>query len=235
MNYKAIFFDLDGTLLPMDNDTFTKGYFRELAKKLSPVGIEPKPLIDAVWAGTKSMVTNDGSGLNADIFWDTFASVTGLDYLPFRNAADEFYKNEFSAAKQFTGENPLAKKAVDMAHQCSRKVICAANPLFPLDGQLMRLGWVGLGKKDFDYICSYETESFCKPNPKFYTSLCEKTGVKPHECLMIGNDENEDMYAALMAGMNAYLVTDNAVMCEKHRFDGDAGSFEEMTRMLSRD
>ena len=29
---KAIFFDLDGTLLPLDNDTFTRMYFTELSK-----------------------------------------------------------------------------------------------------------------------------------------------------------------------------------------------------------
>ena len=27
MKYQAIFFDLDGTLLPMDNDRFTQGVF----------------------------------------------------------------------------------------------------------------------------------------------------------------------------------------------------------------
>ena len=30
-NLKAVLFDLDGTLLPMDNAEFTKGYFKLLA------------------------------------------------------------------------------------------------------------------------------------------------------------------------------------------------------------
>ena len=38
MKSKAVLFDLDGTLLPMDQDAFTKGYFKLLAKKLSPHG-----------------------------------------------------------------------------------------------------------------------------------------------------------------------------------------------------
>ena len=33
---KNILFDLDGTLLPMDLDEFTHGYFRLLAAKLAP-------------------------------------------------------------------------------------------------------------------------------------------------------------------------------------------------------
>jgi hypothetical protein len=48
----TILFDLDGTLLPMDNEAFTKGYFKLLAAKLAPHGYEPKQLVDAIWAGT---------------------------------------------------------------------------------------------------------------------------------------------------------------------------------------
>ena len=36
MKLKAVLFDLDGTLLPMDQNAFTKGYFKLLAKKLFP-------------------------------------------------------------------------------------------------------------------------------------------------------------------------------------------------------
>ena len=64
---RTILFDLDGTLLPMDNDVFTKGYFKGLAAKLAPLGYEPKKLIAAVWSGTAAMVKNDGSrGLTPD-------------------------------------------------------------------------------------------------------------------------------------------------------------------------
>ena len=42
---KAIFFDLDGTLLPMDQDVFIKAYFGALAKKLAPRGYAPDALI----------------------------------------------------------------------------------------------------------------------------------------------------------------------------------------------
>ena len=56
MKLTTILFDLDGTLLPMDNDAFTKGHFKLLDAKLAPHGYEPKQLVDAVWAGTAAMV-----------------------------------------------------------------------------------------------------------------------------------------------------------------------------------
>ena len=45
----TILFDLDGTLLPMDNDIFTKGYFKGLAAELIPFGYDAGTLVDAVW------------------------------------------------------------------------------------------------------------------------------------------------------------------------------------------
>ena len=46
MGIKVVLFDLDGTLLPMDQDVFVKTYFKGIAAKLAPYGYEPKALID---------------------------------------------------------------------------------------------------------------------------------------------------------------------------------------------
>ena len=57
MSIKMILFDLDGTLLPMDQDLFMKAYFGGLAKKLAPAGYtDKKQLIDAIWSGTAAMI-----------------------------------------------------------------------------------------------------------------------------------------------------------------------------------
>ena len=232
MNYKAILFDMDGTLVPMDNDVFTKGYFKELAKKLSPLGLAPDALIAAVWTGTKAMVKNDGTQPNVEVFWDTFAKVTGKDVSEFRAQSDTFYVHEFMAAKAYTQENPLAKEAICLAHLAAEKVVCASNPLFPLTGQQSRMSWVGLVPEDFDLITSYESDSFCKPNPKYFLSICERLGVSPAECLLIGNDEEEDMHAASSVGMDCYLVTDCVIRREQCPWNGRSGTFAEMVEFL---
>ena len=77
MKLTTILLDLDGTLLPMDNDAFTKGYFKLLAAKLSPHGYEPKQLVDAIWTGTAAMVKNDGARSNEEVFWKIFADIYG--------------------------------------------------------------------------------------------------------------------------------------------------------------
>lgn len=40
MKIKAILFDLDGTLLPMNQNKFIEAYFGSLAKKLLPFGYD---------------------------------------------------------------------------------------------------------------------------------------------------------------------------------------------------
>ena len=56
----TILFDLDGTLLPMDQELFVKTYFKALAARVAPLGYEPQALLDAVWAGTAAMVKHPG-------------------------------------------------------------------------------------------------------------------------------------------------------------------------------
>lgn len=50
---KNILFDLDGTLLPMDMEKFTHGYFKRLVAKAAPRGYEPEKLIKSVWAARR--------------------------------------------------------------------------------------------------------------------------------------------------------------------------------------
>ena len=72
MSVKAVFFDLDGTLLPMDETKFTKFYFSELAKEVKSFGIELMPLSVSIWKGVKAMVKNDGTMTNYECFWISF-------------------------------------------------------------------------------------------------------------------------------------------------------------------
>ena len=203
----TILFDLDGTLLPMDTESFTQTYFKLLAKKAAPYGYEPQALIAAVWKGTKAMIQNDGSTKNDQRFWDAFAEELGRQVLDLRPVFDRFYAEEFHGAKAATGENPLAQPAVAGLKAKGYQVILATNPLFPAVGVATRLSWVGLAPEDFLAVTSYEGSSYCKPNPDYYRELLAQTGKRPEQCLMVGNDVAEDFLAAKQAGLEGYLIT----------------------------
>ena len=61
---KTILFDLDGTLLPMDQELFIQDYFRRIASFVAPHGLEPKKFVQSIWQGTASMIQNDGKQTN---------------------------------------------------------------------------------------------------------------------------------------------------------------------------
>ena len=96
---KTVLFDLDGTLLPMDQDVFVKDYFSRIAGKIAPRGYDPKEMINMIWQGTRAMVKNDGSRTNEEAFWEFAVSVYGDRILRDKCYFDEFYEEEFDKIK----------------------------------------------------------------------------------------------------------------------------------------
>ena len=207
MNIKAVLFDLDGTLLPMDEEVFTKGYFKLLVTKLAPLGYKADELINAIWAGVKAMIKSDGSKLNIDRFWESFASVFGEKVYEDKPLFDEFYKNEFQSTIQFCSPSPLAKDVVEEARGRGLKIVVATNPIFPAIATESRIRFAGLQPDQFEFYTAYENSSYCKPNLNYYRDIISKLGCKAEECLMVGNNVSEDMVAEQL-GMNVFLLTD---------------------------
>lgn len=204
---KMVMFDLDGTLLPMDMDEFTGGYFRLLAAKVAPCGYEPQSLEKGVWHGTAAMVRNDGSCLNEDAFWKDFTATFGERALQHKPMFDDFYNNEFEQAKQFCGFNPKAAETVSWIRSRGVRTALATNPLFPSVATRARIRWAGLEPDDFEFYTTYENIGYCKPNLGYYRELLGRAGLEAEDCLMVGNDVGEDMIAAKL-GMKVFLLTD---------------------------
>lgn len=131
METKAVLFDLDGTLLPMDQERFTKTYFQLLAAKLVPLGYDPAKLVDSIWAGTAAMVKNDGSCTNEEAFWRVFSQIYGEASLKDKPYIDTFYAEEFNQAKAACGFAPAAAETVDLLRTAGKTVVLATNPIFP--------------------------------------------------------------------------------------------------------
>lgn len=204
---KIILFDLDGTLLPMQQDDFTTAYFNGLSKKLAPYGYEPKRLVGGVWQGTKAMVKNDGTQTNEQVFWKEFASLFGDKVYEDIDRFNEFYETDFDKLKSYCGYNEQANKTVRALNEKGYTLVIASNPVFPMTAQKKRMSWAGVNPDDFALITSYENSHYCKPNPQYYKEIAERLGVKPSDCLMVGNDTTEDAAAKLM-GMDFFLLTD---------------------------
>ena len=73
MRITTVLFDLDGTLLPLDQDEFVRQYFRHLAEFLAPHGYETMEFTQAILSGITAMTKNNGAASNETVFWEDFA------------------------------------------------------------------------------------------------------------------------------------------------------------------
>lgn len=232
MNIKAVLFDLDGTLLPMDQEQFIKAYFGGLARKLAPHGYDPKALIPAIWTGTKAMVKNDGTKTNEAVFWDCFAQLLGEHVRNDEPLFREFYETDFQQVRLVCGHTPAAAELIRWLQEKGLRLILATNPIFPAIATESRIRWAGLQPSDFELYTTYENSRYCKPNLTYYRSILEEAGLKPEECIMVGNDAGEDMVAASL-GCKVFLLTD--CLINSHGLDISGypqGGFSELKSWL---
>ena len=207
MRITTVLFDLDGTLLPMDQDVFVKDYFGRIAAKLAPQGYEPKKLVETIWRGTGAMVKNDGSKTNEKAFWEVAVAVYGDRIVKDKHFFDEFYEEEFDKIKAVCGYHPAAAQIVHSLKKKGYRVLLATNPIFPARATQWRIQWAGLKPEDFELYTTYENSCHCKPNLNYYRDILAQLNVCPEECLMVGNDVVEDMIARKL-GMEVFLLTD---------------------------
>ena len=146
---------------------------------------------------------------------------------------DEYYRNEFQTVKNVCGFNPASAQVVRKAKEAGYRVVLATNPLFPAIATESRMRWAGLEPDDFEYYTVYDNSHFCKPNPNYYKEILEKLSLNAEECLMVGNDADEDMIAATL-GMQVFLLTDSLI--NKNNKDINEyphGGFDELLKYLN--
>lgn len=202
----TILFDLDGTLLPMEQKVFLKCYMDAFTAKFVPYGYEAKALIDGIWKGMEAMVENDGKTTNEAVFWETFSAILGEGVRRHKTVFEDFYRNEFAAAKASTSCAPQAAAVVRLLREKGYELILATNPIFPRVATLTRMNWAGLDPADFRDITTYEYYHFCKPNPAYFQEILARNGKNAADCLMIGNDTCEDLCAEKV-GISVFFLT----------------------------
>ena len=207
MSIRYIFFDLDGTLLPMDQDRFIRTYMAALSSYMIPHGFDPRQFVETVWQGIGAMFKNDGSKTNEDVFWQAFTAAYGPDARQYEPILDTFYHTRFADVKSACGYNPKAAQTIRQLKEMGFELVLATQPIFPSIATENRMKWAGLNKNDFKLYTTYENSNYCKPNPAYYQQIMDKLDLKASDCLMVGNDATEDMVAQTL-GMDVFLLTD---------------------------
>ena len=205
---KAVFFDLDGTLLPFNEEEFIKTYSSLLTRYVltHAEGYEKDLFLKTLWGGTKLMYMNDGSKTNEEVVWDNFVHNYGVDKLKDRTIFDRFYETDYHNITKIMEKCEESPKIIDFCKENKLITVLSTNPFFPAIATHVRMAHTGLNKDDFGYLTTMENFSFCKPNPKYFEALLKMFNLKPEEVIVFGNNEKEDADCANAVGIKCYLI-----------------------------
>lgn len=207
---KAILFDLDGTLLPMDQDYFLASYLKLISSEMAKHHYEPKELIDVILKGTEKMIRNDGNKTNEEVFWEYFVTVYGEERRIDEAKFHAFYAEKFPALAKACGYNEFTPKLIKALKEAGYTLILATNPIFPRVATIERMRWAGLEQADFALITTYENSTTTKPNPAYFQEILTKLKLESKNVIVVGNDMTDD-FAATKIGIEIYFITENLI------------------------
>lgn len=230
---KAILFDLDGTLISDSMDAFLPPYFSALTKKLAHL-IAPEKLVAQLNVSTHAMVANtDPTRTLADTFAADFFPKIGLPRETLMPLLDDFYEREYRELRAFVNPIPEARAVVSRAVKSRVPIVIATMPVFPLIAVQQRLEWGKLADFPYKLITAYENMCASKPHAAYYREIAQKIECTPEDCIMVGNEVQNDILPAKRAGMKTFWVTDTAFMATDVPADW-RGTLTEFGELLER-
>ncbi|MCL2504074.1 MAG: HAD family hydrolase [Coriobacteriia bacterium] len=206
--YRAVLFDLDGTLLDLDLNAFLREYFGLLGPVVAKlVGSTPEQAVGAVMKATDAMVTAHPGKTNAQAFHSAFRELTGTDLSTGRAAETlvRFYDGAFPSLLGDKRPREGGLDALRAAEAMGAKRVIATNPIFPRTAIDERARWAEVNTAEVDFITSYENSYACKPQIRYFSDIAKAIGMRCEDCLMVGDDPDLDM-GAKAAGMATFYV-----------------------------
>ncbi len=239
--YKAILFDLDGTLLPLNTQQFLNAYLDLLKKEVKTL-YDPEEFVKHVLIGSQKMIEYNGTGkTNQEIFFEYFFNAVSLPRTQITSFFNQFYREKFPKLKyKFNIDRDVILNIEQLMAELHRyswiKKAIATNPVFPREAIKNRLNWIALEVSDFDLVTSYENMHSTKPNSDYYCEVADKLDLKCGDCLMVGNDTREDLIARDV-GMDVFLVTENIIDphgCAQDYPQEKKGDFSQLMKFLEK-
>ncbi len=230
---KAILFDMDGTLIDDSMDTFLPPYFDAITKKLAHL-VPPETFIAQLQASTRAMVaSSDPAHTMADAFAADFFPKIGLPRETLMPLFDDFYAREYPELRAFVKPIPHARDLVANAIRRNHPVVIATMPVFPRTAIQQRMEWGRIADFPYALVTDYETMHASKPNPAYYREIAAMINCAPEDCVMVGNEVQNDILPAKRAGMRTFWVTDAGALPTDVPADW-RGTLEDFGKLLER-
>jgi FMN phosphatase YigB (HAD superfamily) len=228
----AVLFDLDGTLLDIDLDSFLREYFSALGPVVAEaLGGDPDDGLSAVLAGTEAMSLPHPGMTNREAFNACFHRLTeaDLDLEEFALPFERFYREVFPSLRRDFGPIAGARSTVRLCLELGLKVAIATNPIFPQSAVAERMRWAGIDDLKVHAVTTYEIMHSTKPHSAYFAETAAMLGTEPASCVMVGDDRALDMSAADVGMRTFYVGSDLGVPAD---WSGTLVAFAELLPRL---
>lgn len=232
--FKAILFDLDGTLLNIDMNYFIPHYLKAMQKAWDEQGgNNPEQFIARVLESTGVMIKDKSpEKLNMEVFMNHFFSSQEYNLDKTKRFFDDFYQEIFPQLYIYTEPFLEIPALMEEAFKKDIPVVIATNAVFPAPAIQARLEWAKVADFPYKLITSYENMHFCKPHVEYYQEIAQKINIPADTCLMVGNDVGEDLPASL-AGMKTFLLEEKLIDNKEVPYVADwRGKINDLTAFI---
>lgn len=204
---RYILFDLDGTLLPLNTDSFLEAYIAKISAHFSQV-LDPQLFAKHLMGSSYATIANTQPGVsNKDKYFADFFPKVSKDPAELMPMFDDFYLNHFPSLGYLCTASTTSRELVETALNKGYGIVLATNPIFPQEAVWERMRWANVYDLPWDLVTSYENTCACKPHPAYFSEILSSLGTSASQCIHIGNDLTEDM-AAAKVGIPVVMATD---------------------------
>ena len=197
---KAVLFDMDDTLLDINLMAFMTTYVADVSRILSDISGASAARFGVHLARSYLAMSNPSrvDGLtNREVFDATMERLTGLP------VADETVVDalDYYDAEVLPGRNtalvsarpmPGGMGAIERVGELGLRCALATNPSFSEGCIRTRMGWAGISDAPFERVSHMGNSTRLKPRARYYEEFVAALGLRPQECLMVGNDAKRD-------------------------------------------
>ncbi|WP_305043388.1 HAD family hydrolase [Geoalkalibacter sp.] len=202
---RAVLFDLDGTLLHVEMNSFIPAYVQGLARHFTDFAPRSR-FVDTVIKATFALLHDDSAAeTNQTLFLRALERHLGIAPDQFEERLGAYVQDGMRGLQPLIEPLGLAPDILELCFARGWTVVIATNPVFPRELVEARLRWGGLDAYPYHLVTSYENTRFCKPHPGYFRDILETFDLAPEQCLMVGNDTEHDL-AAGQVGIPTWLV-----------------------------
>ena len=197
---KAVLFDMDDTLLDINLTAFMTRYVADVSRILSAISGKNPALFGMAFARSylamSSPARADGS-LNLEVFEREFERVSGVPVAESAiTDAIRHYERELLVRRGggIVDAHPMEGGLATLARveELGLRCALATNPSFSEACIGVRMSWAGIAEVPFERVSHMGNSTRLKPQARYYEEFVSALGLRPSECLMVGNDARRD-------------------------------------------